>query len=309
MGVPRSVRSSPVDRTNSLSTQSCCTIPSPVASSVSSRRVRRWSSLTLSPEFAATVGSVVSAHTDAPTVADGFAPSSAPARPPSGFRGYPVLPRYARSTTGSFAVPSITTVEPSTVPDLLRPRARSASPCTARSRPLGLRYAVPTFSPSFHVLRACSAARERSVDSDTSVLFDRRSSSAPCVRSRTAPSVAVQPSAPSMIPRFTAPSQAPDVLPLDNNSRNIVVPTRSSSHRTGPIPSTGVSTSIRPSRASFVPPIHNDPGAPGEELSSNPRERIRFLCFTENNPTMSLEDFCNALHQWAFVSYFCIGAE
>ena len=146
VGVPHSVRSSPLERTNSLSTQSCCALPSPVSPSVSNRRVRRWSSLTLSPEFAATVGSVVAAVTDAATVADDFAPSSTPARPPAGFRGYPVLPRYSRSSAGSSAVPSVTTGEASTIPYLLRPRARSASPCTARSRPLGFRSASPSFS-------------------------------------------------------------------------------------------------------------------------------------------------------------------
>ena len=135
------------------------------------------------------------------------------------------------------------------------------------------------------------------------------SSSAPCVRTRSAPTVAAEPSAPSFIRPSTGPSRTPHVAPPDNYPGIIPVPKRPSSCRPRPIRTLGASPSIRPSRASFVPPVHNDPGAPGEELSSNPRERIRLLCFTENNPTMTLEDFCNALRQWAFVSYFCIGAE
>ena len=295
VGVPHNVRSSPLHRANSLSSQSCLSQPSPVSSSATESRSRRWSSLTLSPDFAATVGSVPATDTgSAPGVAD-VAPSSTPARPPPGFRGYPVLPRYHRTPPAGSLVSSVASAEVSCTPILSRPRARSASLCsarslrararsaspfTARSRPLGFRSSTP-FSPIVHYRPTSSVP----------FTSDRRSSSAPRLSgSLGVPNVASESSVPTVARPIVAPSSAPQIVPL------ATAPLRSG-------------LSIRPSRASFVEPLHNDPGAPGEELSADPRDRVRNICFTENNPTKSLEDFCSDLCQWRFVSYFCIGAE
>ena len=211
MGNPHRVRASPVGRASSLSNISCSSLSSPLASPASSQRVRRWSNLTLSPEFAASVGSAVAADTvhtphavdpeppsRVPSVhpsgqsvsrqtsalsadvvestGDIFLPSRSLVRPPSGFRGYPVFPRYSRSSGMSSTVPSshVTPAESSVIAESHRPLLRVF----------------------FHPY---SQARETVAVSAASLKSERRSSSAPCSRSPVVPSGSVQPSPPPLI--------------------------------------------------------------------------------------------------------------
>ena len=341
-GTPHPVRASPIGRTNSLSNVSCLSFSSPIPSSASSQRVRRWSSLTLTPEFAATVGSAVAAVSfDSPHVVDSvshsrvpsvhpsgqsvsqppallsandvgsardiFSPSRPLVRPPTGFRGYPVLPRYPRSSAMSPTVPfsHVTPAESSVIPESPRPRARSASPFTARSRPLGSRPALSTFPSAANVFHPYSQARDPSADSATSLLSRRRSSSAPCGRSRVVPSASVQPCPPPLNPPVARPSQAPAVVASNDNPQNIP-----------DLHFVDVDLQHPVFLLLFVLLVHHlllrlmltQALLP---KNSGQTHLIEFDSFAllRNNPTMSLEEFCDALRQWAFVSYFCVGAE
>ena len=91
-------------------------------------------------------------------------------------------------------------------------------------------------------------------------------------------------------------------------ARNLPGPSRVNAASSGVlVPLPGPSSVVRPSRASFVIPTL----IPALLLRSSLVVPVTafFFCFTENNPTMSLEEFCDALRHWAFVSYFCVGAE
>ena len=195
MGNPHRIRASPVGRASSLSNLSCSSLSSPLASPASSQRVRQWSSLTLSPDFAASVGSAVPAdavhtpqavdpesHSQVPSVhppgQSVSRPTSAPSagvvassgdtllsprslvRSPTRFRGYPVLPRYSRSSGMSSTLPSshVTPAASSVIAESHRPRARSASPFRARNRPLGSRSALSSLSSSVGVFSSVSAS-------------------------------------------------------------------------------------------------------------------------------------------------------
>ena len=269
MGNPHRVRASPVGRASSLSNLSCSSLSSPLASPASSQRVRQWSSLTLSPDFAASVGSAVAAdtvhtphavdpesHSRVPSVhpsgqsvsrqtsalsadvvestGDIFLPSRSLVRPPpSGFRGYPVLPRYFLSCGMSSTVPSshVTPAESSVIAESHRPRARSASPFRARNRPLGSRSALSSLPSSASVFHPYSQARDTLAVSAASLISERRSSSAPCGRSPVVPSGSVQPSPPPLIPRVARPSRAPGVLVPNDNPQNLPGPARRPSLR------------------------------------------------------------------------------
>ena len=338
-GTPHRVRSSPLHRTNSISSASCLSQPSPVSSPASGSQPRRWSSLTLSPHAAATFQPIASVPTRVESSDAALTPPAIPAGPPSGFRGYPVLPRHPRTSPPDPLQITGASMKGPIPPHLPHTRGRSSSPFHGRSRRLRSR-SLSCFSSrsrpnECRVRSPFPITDHRRSSSSVPLASDRRSSSAPRLSDpdvsriananlfsvsspfylhSPAPTASAlvsstgRPSSSSRVPwphalfDAAAQSSSPSVLRpcVAPTSVAGVTPLTSPPHRPG--------LSIRPTRASFVEP-YDDPGAPGEELPSNPRDRIRYICFTENNPTKSLEDFCDALSSWRLVSYFCIGSE
>ena len=340
-GSPHRVHSSPLHRTNSFSSASCLSQPSLVSSPATGSQSRRWSCLTLSPNAAATFQPIASVPTRVESNDAALTPPASPVGPPSGLRGHPVLPRHPRTSTPD-PLPSDASLTPSAIPvgppsgfrgypvlprhrrtsppdplqitgaamkgplppDLLHTRGRSSSPFRGRSRPTSssvllasdrrssseprLSYSDVSRIANSNLFPVSGANFPRSPAPTASVLVSSTGRPSSSVR-RALFHASAQSSSPSVLRPCVAPTSATGVTPLT-----------SPPHRPG--------LSIRPTRASFVEP-YDDPGAPGEELPSNPRDRIRYLCFTENNPTKSLEDFCDALSSWKLVSYYCIGSE
>ena len=321
-GTPHRVHSSSLHRTNSISSPSVLSQLSPVSSPATGSQSRRWSSLTLSPNAAATFQPIASVATCVESNDAALTPPASPVGPSSGPHGLPVTLRYPRSSTPDPS-PSDASLTSPAIPVGPPPGFRGypvlpRHPRTSPPNPLQITGAtrkgpLPPDLPHTRG-RSSSPFRDRSPRSSSSVFLasDRRSFSAPCplfprspaptasvlVSSTGRPSSSArralketppQSFPPSVLRPFVAPTSVAGVTPLT-----------SPPHRPG-VP-------IRPTRASFVEP-HDDPGAPGEELPPNLRDRIRFICFTENNPTKSLEDFCDALSSWKLVSYFCIGSE
>ena len=314
IGSPHRVHSSPLHRTSSVSSPSVLSQLSPMSSPATGSQSRRWSSLTLSPNAAATFQTIASVPTCVPSNEASLTPpaspvassgdphefrgssryprSSSPERssgdaslisptipvgPPRGFRGFPVLPRHAQTTPRNPLQITGVTREGPLPPSSLHSRGRSSSPLPDR---------CPRSS-----LSACLAS-------------DKRPSSAPCPLFQrspvpTASALASSSGRPSSTARRLLFQSSPQSFPepllrpfVASSSVPDVTHLSSPPHRSG--------VSIRPTRASFVEP-DDDPGAPGEALPSNPRDRIRYVCFTENNPTKSLEDFVmHYLHGHSF---------